>query len=295
MRIVKLVYSIWLGLLTTVFGIDIAKKFDTSLRFKRKLNLKKPETLADKVSYLELHESDPLISSCTDKWDVRDYLKKKGLSSILVPTVGGPWTKWDEMNWEELPNEFVLKATHGCKMNYIVKQKNNEDIKKCKKEVKRWLKTTYGKYSMEPHYYPLEHRFYAEEYLGDISGLIDYKIHCFNGTPEFILVVTDRKADGDKAMEVKLHLFDVNWNPIKEVVGYGGEKPGDCKVEKPKHFEEMLNIAKRLSKDFKFVRVDLYETDRGVLFGELTFSAAACVFPYLSEDFLIREGRKLKI
>ena len=295
MIFIKHLYAIMLKLISLFSGVDNAKKFDTSLRFKRKLDLKNPKSLADKVSYLELHETNVLISECTDKWEVREYIKGKGYGHILVPTVGGPWNDWNQIEWDRLPASFVLKATHGCKMNYIVKEKNDVDLRDCKREVDHWLNTTYGTYSMEPHYYPIQHRFYAEKYLGDISKLIDYKFHCINGTPEFILVVTDRKSDGDKAMEVKLHLFDVNWNPIHEVTGYGGEKAGDCKIRKPKHYDQMLEISRNLSKDFKFVRVDLYDTDDGIMFGELTFSPAASVFPYLSEEFLISEGSKLKI
>ena len=199
------------------------------------------------------------------------------------------------MDWNVLPSSFVLKATHGCKMNFFVKSKENVDRNVCKREVSRWLNTTYGTYSVEPHYIPIPHRFYAEKYLGDISGLIDYKFHCFDGEPLFVIAFTDREPNGDKAMKVTINLLDMDWKPIHEVVGYGNEKPGNGDIPKPKNFDKMIEYAKILSKDFKFVRVDLYDRDEGVLFGELTFSPAACVFPYLSERFLLEMGKKLKI
>lgn len=295
MNFIKLSYSIILKLITMFWNVDAAKKFDAKLRFQRDLNLDNPKSLADKVSYIELHKQSPLASKCTDKWAVRDYIISKGLGNILVPEVGGPWTEFNQIDFDKLPKSFVLKATHGCKMNYFVENKGNLDINKCKQEINRWLKTTYGTYSMEPHYISIPHRIYAEKYLGEVSKLVDYKIHCINGEPEFILVMTDRKPDGDKAMSVKIHLMDTNWKYIDEVVGYKNETAGDGNIPAPKHLKEMLEYARILSKEFKFVRVDLYDTSEGVLFGELTFSPAACVFPYLSENFLLCQGSKLKI
>jgi hypothetical protein len=295
MTFLKYIYSLILKIICALFGIDNAKKFDTRLRFGRELNLKNPQSLADKISYLELYKVSPLVSKCTDKWAVREYLMEKGLESILVPVVGGPWLDFKKMDWNSLPTSFVLKATHGCKMNYIVVNKPSVNISECEKAVNHWLKTTYGTYSMEPHYYDIPHRFYAEQYLGDIDKLLDYKIHCINGKPEFILVVSDREINGEAAMKLKLDIYDTEWNPIDEVIGFKNERPGNHLVKRPRHLIDMLKIAEKLSEDFRFVRVDLYDTENGVLFGELTFSAAACVFPYLSEDFLVEMGKKLSL
>ena len=295
MSFVKKIYALVLKLITLLWDADTAKKFDTRLRFRRNLDLKNPKTLADKVSYIELHEQSPLASKCTDKWEVRSYVFSKGLGHILVPEVGGPWKSFDEIDFQKLPDSFVLKATHGCKMNYIVENKADLNIGDCKKEANRWLGTTYGTYSMEPHYISIPHRIYAEKYLGEVSKLVDYKFHCINGEPEFILVITDRKPDGDKAMSVKIHMMDTNWNHIDEVVGFNNETAGDGNIPEPKHLKEMVECARILSKDFKFVRVDLYDTSDGILFGELTFTPAACVFPYLSESFLLSEGAKLEV
>lgn len=291
----KSAYSNLLKGITYGFGIDNAKKFDTKLRFHRNLNLKNPQSLADKVSYLELHKEDPLTVKCTDKYAVREYIKSKGLEDILVPLVGGPWMSYDVIDFESLPNRFVIKATHGCKMNYLVSDKSKMDVEKCKAEVERWLKTTYGTYSMEPHYNKIPHRIYAEKYLGALDQMVDYKFHCCNGIPQFVIVLTDRHASGDKAMEVTIDMFDMDWNPIFEVVGANNEKAGTGNIPCPAHFREMKEIAKKLSEDFKFVRVDLYDMGEKVMFGELTFSPACCVFPYLSETFLYKMGKVLDI
>ena len=195
----------------------------------------------------------------------------------------------------ELPDSFAIKATHGCKMNYLVPDKSKFNSEKCKKEIKRWMNTTYGTYSMEPHYIKIPHRFYIEKYLENADQLVDYKIHCLNGKPRFVLTCSDRKSNGDKAMQVTLDLFDMDWKQIPEIVSSGAECPGNGKVSKPENLDEMVRIARILSKDFKFVRVDLYELEGKVYFGELTFSPAHCVFPYLSDRFDLEMGKLLQI
>ena len=169
--------------ISKLFGVDTAKKFDTRLRFQRDLNLNQPKSLADKVTYLELHDPSPLAPKCTDKYAVWQYVEEKGYEDILVPVVGGPWSKIEEVDFTTLPESFVFKATHGCKMNYLVPEKGKMDKKKCVNEMSKWLKTTYGTYSMEPHYLKIPHRIYAEEYLADANKLIDYKFHYMNGIP----------------------------------------------------------------------------------------------------------------
>lgn len=293
----KKIYAFILWIIQLLFGIDAAKIFDTKLRFKRTLNLKYPKSLADKVSFIELHEQNPLASICTDKLAVRDYVASKGLADILVPLVGNSngYTRIEDINFDEFPNSFVLKATHGCKMNYLVPDKSKINYKKCNKEMKRWLKTTYGGYSMEPHYKKIPHRIYAEKYLGDMSQMIDYKIHCLNGKAEFFNIMSDRKANGDKAMQMTVDCYDMDWNPIHEVCGIGAELPGSYNIPKPTLLNEMKQIAEKLAEDFKFVRVDLYQIENKILFGELTFSPAGCVFAFMTEKFLDEMGDKLKL
>lgn len=291
----KQVYAAILSLIEKTAGIDTAKKLDAGIRFRRDLNLRDPATLADKVAYLELHGKDPLVPLCTDKYAVREYIADKGCGDLLIPVVGGPWDSVDAVDFDALPNAFVLKATHGCKMNYFVPDKSLLDLDACRKEMGRWMATTYGAYSVEPHYREIPHRIYAEEYLGDMAGLTDYKIHCLNGEPTFVIAVTDRKADGDKAMEVTLDLFDMEWNPLFELQQSGKEKPGTGDVPCPEAFDKMKNAAKILSEDFTFVRVDLYERNGAALFGELTFSPACCVFPYLTDRFNRQMGERLAI
>lgn len=292
---IKILYGHFLGAISGVAGVDAAKVFDALLRDHRLLNLKNPQSLSDKVSYIELHEQSPLAPSCTDKYAVRQYVADKGLADILVPVYGEAYTDFDEIRFDELPDAFVIKATHGCKMNYLVPDKAQLDREKCRKEIQRWMNTTYGTYSMEPHYTLIPHRFYIEKYLSHADALVDYKFHCINGEPRFVLVCSDRKGGGDGAMQVTLDLFDMDWKPVREVVASGAEKPGSGMMKKPEGFEEMADIARKLSADFKFVRVDLYELHGKVYFGELTFTPAHCVFPYFTKQFNLEMGKLLRL
>ena len=138
----KKVYGSLLSFIAAVAGIDNAKKFDTLFRDHKKLNLKNPQTLSEKVSYIELHEQSSLAAICTDKYAVREYVSSKGLSDILIPIYGGAYTQFEDIDFAELPTSFAIKATHGCKMNYLVPDKSKFDSGKCKKEIRRWMATT---------------------------------------------------------------------------------------------------------------------------------------------------------
>ena len=291
---IKKIYGWLLSAITKIAGVNVAKQFDSQLRFHRKLNLKHPETLADKVSFIELHAQSPMASPCSDKAEVRNYVKSHGFEDILVPMVMAPVSSVEEIDFHKLPETFILKATHGCRMNYVVRKKSEMNVDECKKIMGNWLKTTYGTYSMEPHYRSIPPRIYAEEYIEDINGLVDYKFHCLNGKPEFCLVCSGRNDKAGESMGVLLSLFDMEWNYIDEIVDYKNEKKGPA-IPKPSNLSRMIGIATELSKEFKFVRVDLYDFEGKILFGEMTFSPACCVFPYFSEKFIEETGKKLKL
>lgn len=296
MWIIKRIYAIILLIISKCFSIDFAKKIDTLFRFGKKINLKKPESLSEKVTFIELHDQSLLAAKCTDKYQVRQYITDKGYKDILIPLASlDTWKNVNEIDFSKLPGKFVFKATHGCKMNYIVTDKNKINIAECKKTLHNWLKITYGTYSLEPHYQTIPHRIYAEEYIDDVDELIDYKVHCLNGNPQFILCCSNRYIDKKGKMYVTLDLFDLEWNPIFELKSFKNEIPGKGRLMKPKNLKKMIEVAKNLSREFKFVRVDLYERNGKLLFGELTFSPACCVFPYFSRKFDIEMGAKLLI
>lgn len=283
-------YAMFLQMIEKIYGIDAAKKLDVKIRFHKKINLDTPQTLDEKVSYLSLHALTKQAVACTDKWEARQYVVSKGLGDILVPICAGPYSDAMELDFDALPDCFVLKATHGCGMNYVCLDKKKIKKTKCLSTVRKWLKQTYGTFSVEPHYRKLSHRVYCEKLIGDGKPLIDYKIHCLNGKPSFILVCSNRIGSA-----VTMDIFDLEWNWIDAVKPYKRHTPGNGQIPKPKNLEKMLQIAEVLSEDFVFVRVDLYNLDGKIYFGELTFTPANGVFPSYKKELLIREGKKLDI
>ena len=285
--IAKSGYRRLLNAVASIAGPSGAKRFDARFRFGRKLDLKNPKTLADKVSWIELNTENPLAVTCTDKYAVREYVAQKGLGDALIPLCGGPWSTVDEINIDELPKAFVMKATHGCEMNYICKDRSKLDKVDFMTCAKKWLKEDYPRACVEPHYKKIPHRLYVEAFIGGFDGgVVDYKFHCFNGEPCFVLACSDR------GRSVKKNLYDLDWNPIPGIVGH---EKNDHELPCPKLLGEMIEVSRVLAEDFEFVRVDLYEYNGKVLFGELTFSPASGVFPNFSDEFIEKWGEMLRL
>lgn len=283
---IKDVYRAVLNGLAATVGTECAKKFDARVRFGRRLDLRTPSTLADLVNWLELNTDQTLVAQCSDKYAVREYVASKGLEDILVPLCGGPWTDVGQIDLESLPRAFVLKAAHGCEMNYICRDKDDINRLDLERKAGRWLKSDYPRACVEPHYKLIPHRLYAEKYIGSFDGIVDYKFHCFNGSPGFVLTCSEREKS------LKLNLYDLDWNPLP---GLQGAMRNEKEIPRPSCLQEMVEVAHKLSEDFPFVRVDLYEDDGRILFGELTFTPACGVFPYFTDDFLRDWGARLHI
>lgn len=294
--VIKRLYALCLRVIEACFGIQRAKVFDARLRFRRRIDLKRPTTLADKVCWLSLMGDTELMARCTDKWEARSYVREKGLEDILIPVYGEPVTDAAKIPYDCYPDQFALKATHGCKMNYVCADHTKLDQEDCRRHVARWLNTTYGTYSVEPHYRHIPHRAYCEAYLGASEELIDYKVFCYNGVPQFIMVCCGRKTCvDDERSNTGLMLYDTQWRRIHAIQRFMDHYPAEGEVERPEHLERLLEVAGILSADFPFVRVDLYDVHGQVYFGELTFTPANGVFPSLQESFLRTEGAKLKL
>ena len=180
-------------------------------------------------------------------------------------------------------------------MNYICENKDTIDVRECKKLMRRWLKTTYGVFSVEPQYLNIPHRIYCEQYLGPAACLIDYKIFCYNGEPSFIMTCSERSSEEGESSSVRINLFNLEWKPIDGIRDFKRHCAGEEIIPRPEKLEEMLHIARKLSEDFVFVRVDLYEVGEKVFFGELTFTPACGVFPSYSDRFIKTEGNKLML
>ncbi len=212
---------------------------------------------------------------CADKYAVREYVEEKGFGDILNECYG-VYDSFDEIDFEALPNQFVLKMTTGSGMNYICKDKSFLDVKKLRNVVDNWFSIcpTFGLKTGEWHYVEIKPRLIVEKYLsmlGEDTSVIDYKWHCFNGQVYHIETINDRNPVTDSN---NCDTYNINWVRTECV------KPQYHRnrrlLPKPICFDKMKSIAETLSADFEYVRVDLYEIEGRVLFGELTFTPVGC-------------------
>lgn len=243
---------------------------------KKRLNLVKPKTFDEKIQWLKFYWQDPLVVKCGDKYTVRDYVREKGLDNILTKLYGS-YDMPNELEYEKYPQKYVIKTSNSCKTIIIVDEKNGIDKKEIEKKLRTWQKLDYSKMSIEPHYAKMYPKIIVEEFLDDGTGIfpIDYKIFCFNGEPKFIEVMTDRTENH----KIKRHFYDLNWVPLDY------EKVKKNKVlEKPARLSEFINISKKLSEDFPFVRVDLYNLKDRIILGELTFTPSSGIATYYNEE-----------
>ncbi len=267
-----------------VFGAETVLRLEARIRFHKKINIGSPTTLSDKICYLEFREKDDLRVQCSDKYAVRRYVSDKGLSEILVPTYGEAYESFDDIDFDELPSKFVIKARHGCQMNLICTDKNTLDLDEARKSVNKWFTEGFNRSNLEPHYSKIPKGIIIEKYLENADTIKDYKIHCFNGNPEFILVCSERTTG------LRLNLYDLDWDPIKKIIG---KHKNIKEISKPMCLDKMIEIGKKLSEDFKFVRVDLYEINGEVYFGELTFTPDGGMLSYFAPDFDKEMGKRL--
>ena len=234
-----------------------------------KLNFKNPTRYTEKLQHLRLYEypKNELVKKCASRVDVRDYLSSIGLEEYLIPCLG-IYDKFDDIDFNKLPSQFVMKCSHASGFNYIVKDKNNIDKKILKKKFDKWLKTNYGKKTIEMHYAKIKPQIIIEQYIGNIANLpTEYKIHVFNGVAKYLYVVTGRGID------IRYNNYYIDWTPF-DGAQFNGWKKTDYELEKPKNYKKMVEIAELLAKPFPFVRVDLYNINGVIYFGEMTFTPA---------------------
>ena len=230
-------------------------------------DLKHPKTFNEKLQWLKLHNRKPEFTTMVDKYAVKKYVADRIGQQYIIPTLG-VWDSFDQIDFDSLPNQFVLKTTHGGGGLAVVicKDKQTFDKRRAKRILEKSLHSDiYMKYREWP-YKDVPKRIIAEKYMVDESGteLKDYKFFCFNGEPKYMLLVSGRQA-GKKRFDY----FDLNWNhlPVHDVGCPGAERL----PAKPDNFEEMIFIAKKLSKGMTHVRVDFYNINCKIFFGELTF------------------------
>ena len=253
------------------------------------LNLEHPRTYNEKLQWIKLHDCNPLMAQCCDKYAVREYVESKGCGEYLNDLL---WQGFDpaDIPFGDLPDKFVIKVTHGSTFNIICTDKSKLDregvVRKCRIWLKAKLLPCYGEW-----FYGVERpRVIVEKYLEGDGGkaLFDYKFFCFNGEPKMIYVDTWR--DGRHA----INAYDIDFNLFKGVkLGYPNDDSAE--VEKPAALEQMVEMARKFSQDFHHVRADLYYTHGKIYFGELTFAKGAGFGRIEPLSFDVKMGGWLKL
>lgn len=269
-------------LLCRFIPVPKVKELNARLIYHRRIDISHPQKLNEKILWIEYHTDQSVRSRLSDKYEVRSYVREKGYGKYLVP-VYGIYNSTDEIDFETLPEQFVLKATHGSDMNYICREKKAADVREMKRKLKRWMKTNMAYMSLEMHYQDIRPRILCEKYIDSGNGmLMDYKIHCCDGKARFILVCSywnQRKF---------LDVFDTEWNHLPVVTG--AEQSPVAPI-KPKEFGEMCRIAEDLAVGIPFARIDLYMADNRIYFSEMTFTPATGLLFHFSDDFLLEQGK----
>ena len=245
------------------------------IKTKRIPNIKNPITFYDKMQYLKINNYFEKYGEYVDKYRVRGYVDSVVGEKNLVPLLG-VYSSFDEIDFEALPEKFVLKTNHSCGRNIICKSKSNINKNKIKRDLTKWLKEDFYYRFREIQYKDIKPLIICEEYLEDKSGgLMDYKFTCSNGEPKYIQIDVDRYG------KHKQKYYDLEWNELNWSYGFDKYKG---EIEKPENMDEMVEIAKRLSENFQFVRVDLYSVDNNIYFGELTFTPGAGLLIFMPEE-----------
>lgn len=230
------------------------------------LDLEDPKTFNEKLQWLKLYNRNPQYTMLVDKYRVKKWIEDKIGNQYVIPTLA-VYNSVEEIDLDKLPNKFVLKCNHDSGSVVICKDKATFDLKAAKRKLADSLKINYYLVSREWPYKNVKRCVFAEKYMEDDSGgLIDYKVSCFNGDPYKVMVCLDRFIKGP----TKYYSFDKNWNLLRHNK-MGKEAPESFSLPKPLNLDEMFRISAVLSKDIPFVRVDFYESNGCLYFGEMTF------------------------
>lgn len=254
----------YLKIIETMFISD--EKYYKDIYFKlfnKKLNINNPQTFNEKIIKRILFDKKDIYSDLADKYKVRSFVRDKVGEEYLI-RLYGVYNKVEDIDFDILPNEFVLKCNHDSGSVFICKDKKTFEFSKVKKKLKFYLKRNFYYLTREWHYKNIQPCIICEEKLSDNT---DYKFHCFNGQVEFIEFTQGRFYD-----EIRTNIYGREWNLLPILIS--GRRNTDDPKEKPKNLEKMLWIAEKLSKNFEYVRVDLYNPNGVIKFGEMTFTPA---------------------
>ena len=253
----------------------------------RKLNLNNPIGFNEKLNWLKIHDIHPEYTNYADKVAVKKIVEDRIGPGYTFPLLG-VWNKFEDIDFDRLPDRFVLKCTHDSGSVKIIKDKGNLKYDELNKFYHSRLKINAYNIGREYPYKDIPRKIMAEEYVVDENGNTpnDYKFFCFDGEPQFMFVATDREKD------VTHTLFDMNFNRLS--IQYI-HRQVDYELNKPETFDEMKDLARKLSKGIKFVRIDFYEIDKKVYFGEYTFFPAGGFWLMKPDEWEYKLGALIKV
>ena len=242
----------------------IKSEFKSALGYE--LNLDNPKSFNEKIQWIKLYYNDPLMTKCADKYLVREYIKEKIGEEYLIPLLG-VWDRAEDIDFDSLPNQFVLKTNWGWAQNIIVKDKSSINIQETIHKLNDWLQPYNNMYysTYEWQYKNIKPKIICEKYLEQIDNTLnDYKVFCFNGNPLYIQVDVDRFTNHKRT------IYDINWNEMNFTYNYN---KCDSKIKKPIVLDKILKLSKILSSSFNIIRIDFYIIDEKIIIGELTFTS----------------------
>lgn len=259
-------------------------------RMGKELNLKNPQTYNEKLQWMKLYNHNPLYTTLVDKFAVKQYVEEKIGKNYLIPTLG-IWNRFDDIDFNSLPNQFVLKCTHDSGGLVICKDKSKLDLTVARKIINKCLKHNFYYSGFEWPYKNVKPRIIAEQYMEDTKTkeLRDYKFFCFDGIVKYLFIATERQKEGE---DVKFDFYDADFHhlPFRQ-----GHENAFVLPEKPLRFDEMKILAEKLSSGMPHVRVDLYEVDGTIYFGEFTFFHHGGWTPFDPEEWDYTFGKEIKI
>lgn len=246
----------------------------------KKLNLDNPTTYSEKLQWIKLYDRNPLYTRLVDKYQVKEYVKNKIGEKYIIPTIG-VWDSFDQIDFLKLPEQFVMKCTHDSGGLIICKDKSQLDKAKAKHKIEKYLHKSFYWFGREWPYKNVQPRIIVEQYMEDkkTKELRDYKFFAFNGVVKAVFIATERQ---NSSGETKFDFFDENFNHLNLINGHPN---ADITPEKPICFEEMKLLASQLSEGLPEARIDFYEVDGCVYFGEITFFHWSGLKPFVPEEW----------
>ncbi|WP_167699229.1 ATP-grasp fold amidoligase family protein [Faecalicoccus pleomorphus] len=254
--------------------------------FGRFMDFNEPRTFNEKLQWLKVYDHNSQYTTMVDKYAVKKYIAKKIGSEYIIPTLGA-WDRFDDIDFEALPNQFVLKCTHDSGGLVICKDKAKLDIKQARKKIETSLSNNFYYMGREWPYKNVPHKIIVEQYMAD--NLRDYKLFCFNDVPRMTLVCSERfTKDG-----LKEDFYDEAWNHLNVQRAMHGNAV--FPIERPKQYELMKKLAAKLSEKMPFARIDFYEINEKIYFGEITFYPASGFEGFIPEAWDLKLGDWIKL